>query len=109
VTHRDGDLTLGEELKAARLRKKLTQDELARKVGVRGGRRTIIRWEKDEHLPELEHRRALVRVLSLPAGFFHDAESRPAEARLSRRVDALEKAVGRIERRLFDEAGAQDQ
>lgn len=108
MTHRDEDLTLGEELQAARLRKKLTQDELAKKVGISGGRWTVRRWEKDVHLPEPEHRRALVRILSLPAGFFDAAESRPAEARLSHRVDALEKAVARIERRLFDAAGAQD-
>lgn len=59
----------------------------------------MIRWEADENVPEGANRVALIRELSLPADFFADAQS--GEERLSRRVEALEEAVARIERQLF--------
>lgn len=37
---------------------------------MRSGRRTIIRWEKDEHTPHPAYRDALARELNLPADFF---------------------------------------
>lgn len=43
---------LGSRIRAAREEAKLTQLELALKIGVR--ERTIIRWEKGQHAPRTE-------------------------------------------------------
>ncbi len=107
MTARDEGVTLGEQLREARLARKISQDELARRVKAKGGRWTIRRWETDENVPDPKNRAALMRELSLPAGFFDGVRERPGEARLSRRVDALEAAVRAIERQLFGEADAQ--
>jgi transcriptional regulator with XRE-family HTH domain len=106
VTERDEDETLGEALKAARLRKHLSQDELAKRIGVKGARWTVKRWEDGEHVPKEANRAALARELSLPNDFFAGVPAQPGEERLSRRVAALEETVGRLERHIFGEGAA---
>ncbi len=55
---------LGAAIKQARLAKKLSQDELAERVGAKGGRFTVIRWEQGLHRPT-EFADALVRELGI--------------------------------------------
>lgn len=107
VRHVTHPQTLGEQIRAARLAKKLTQDQLAAKIGADGGRRTIIRWETDVHFPDAENRAKLIETLSLPAEIF--AEEERARQSVERRVAALEQAVAQIEHRLFGGASAQDE
>lgn len=96
--------TPGGIIRARRLQKKRSLDQLAQEVGT--SRRTVIRWEKDEMLPGPGYRKRLIRALELDAKAF-DAFLQPVvtPARLARRLTALEQAVARIERHLFD-AGA---
>jgi transcriptional regulator with XRE-family HTH domain len=47
----------GEQLKQKRLALLLTQQELAKKLGVR--RATIVDWEQSRHIPQLYHRRRM--------------------------------------------------
>lgn len=53
--------TLGERLRAARKRKGVGQDEVARAVGVHV--KTVSRWENDRQTPEEEELRTLARYL----------------------------------------------
>jgi len=56
-------LRLGTPIRDARRAAKLTQDELGRRLGLKG--RAIYRWERNETAPSNTHRRALVREVNL--------------------------------------------
>ena len=82
----------GARLRAARERAKLTQTGLGDLVGV--GYRTVLRWEKEEHLPEREHWDKLAAVNKDFAALIREL---PAEE--DRRYD-LAQRVTVLERRL---------
>jgi transcriptional regulator with XRE-family HTH domain len=110
VTHRDVlPATLGAYLREARIAAKMGQDALAAKIGVEG-RHTVIRWEKDKHVPSPGHRQKLIKTLKLEADVYDElAKGAQEEARLEPRLARLEGAVERLERHLFGEASAQGQ
>ena len=56
------EIPLGKVIARARHRKKLTQAELARKLGV--NRATVINWEKGTHFPQ-RHLGAVEEVLGI--------------------------------------------
>lgn len=64
---------IGDKIRDARIKKKLSQDELARRVGAKGGRFTVIRWEQGLHRPT-EYADSLVRELGLDPALFSDDE-----------------------------------
>lgn len=53
----------GHRFAEARLERRLTQDEVARSLGVQA--MTVSRWERGEHTPDAEHLIALAHVLGV--------------------------------------------
>ena len=65
------EIPLGRVIRRARHHKKLTQGELARRLGV--NRATVISWEKGRHFP-LRHLGAVEEVLGISLeGYEHQA------------------------------------
>lgn len=92
---------LGQALKEARNQKRLSQAELAAKLGT--DRLMVLRWEKGQ-VPIPAYQAKLRRALGLDAAFFDGyLQPTPTSVRLARRLDRLEETVARIERRLFGE------
>jgi transcriptional regulator with XRE-family HTH domain len=56
---------IGENIRRARLRQGLTQEQLARRVGENTTDERISLWERGKHRPSDEHMRALARELDL--------------------------------------------
>ena len=57
---------LGEKIARARNAKKLTQEQLARRLNI--SRQTISHWENDDSQPNVEMLLKLMQVLELEAG-----------------------------------------
>ena len=70
------------QLKAARLRSKLNQSDLAKSIGV--SRSTIAMWESGGSQPDIEMVLRLSRVLNVPVGELigEESESTPAAANI---------------------------
>jgi transcriptional regulator with XRE-family HTH domain len=64
--------TVAGQIRDARVRRNLTQDELARIIGT--SRRVIIRWELGANRPGLKYQRLLSNALGLPPGCFNGTE-----------------------------------
>jgi len=56
--------TIGDRIRIARVENKLTQDELAKALGVASI--TVLRWEKDRNIPKVEDIHKIANVLSTP-------------------------------------------
>lgn len=54
--------TLAQAIRAARLASGLTQEQLGRRLGLKG--RAVYRWERDDSAPRGRHRRELVTAIS---------------------------------------------
>lgn len=55
--------TVSEAIRSARLRKKMSQAELAKKIGV--SRMCVIDWESGKYNPGLNNYKALMKVLEV--------------------------------------------
>ena len=66
------------QLKAARLRSKLNQSDLAKSIGV--SRSTIAMWESGGSQPDIEMVLRLSRVLNVPVGELIGEESETTHA-----------------------------
>lgn len=60
---------IAQKIKACRERAELSQEELAKKLGVRRAD-TISRWEKAKALPEMENIAAMASLFERPADYF---------------------------------------
>lgn len=90
---------IGFAIRKARLAKGLSQDELARRIGAKGGRHTVIRWEQGLHLPT-KYVEGLVRELGLAPELFEDEDEDEGSTALSRELTStidryVEHRVGR--------------
>jgi len=54
--------TLAQAIRAARLASGLTQEQLGRRLGLKG--RAVYRWERDDSAPRRRHRRELVTAIN---------------------------------------------
>jgi transcriptional regulator with XRE-family HTH domain len=91
--------SLGTAIKTARVKRRWTQDQLAFRVGAKGGRFTVIRWETGLHKPT-EFAPQLIAELGLDESLFDDEEdsslslTRDLHAAIDRIVEArVAKAV----------------
>ena len=66
---------LGERIKNRRLNKKLTQNQLAQRIGV--SKQTISNWENNNQLPELETFTMLVKDLNCSSDYLLGLSSVP--------------------------------
>ena len=66
-------LSLGEKLKNARKVAKLTQEQLAEKLGV--SRQAITKWESDKGLPDIENIKLLSKALGVSIDYLLDDNS----------------------------------
>lgn len=73
-------MLLHERIRAARAEQRITQDTLARRVGV--SPRTPNRWETGKSKPRLSQIHALAAALGKPVEYFEDED--PAEAAMAR-------------------------
>lgn len=83
---------LGKAIRAARDRKKISQKELGKRLGV--SRQRIIAWEGGKHRPQERYRRSLEEVLNVPEGTFDIGPD----------LDALEKRLDELHRQLVAQA-----
>lgn len=104
-------VTLGERLRRERERQQLSLRQLAKLVGVSPP--ALLRWERDEIMPQGKHVVVLARVLELPTTelltlsgveYPHDAASLPAMLRAEydlppEAIAEAERAVARIARK----------
>ena len=67
-------MTFGEQIKYAREKKNLSQEELASKLGV--SRQAVSKWENDSSMPHGMNRDMLLQILELEA-FEPDPQTRP--------------------------------
>lgn len=97
------DTTLGERLRIARKRLGLTQEE----AGQRGGgfeRRTVMAWERDDRLPQLEYVRWLCDEARVNANWLlyerghMDAREREVGREIHRKKTVLNWLRGQVER-----------
>lgn len=97
----DGDVMLGDKIRARRERRRLTQGVLAKRVGV--SEKTVLRWEKGRQVPQgHEVRKALIAVLGLHWTDFPSDES-PSDVRLlTSRVEALEARLSSLSSQLSE-------
>lgn len=68
---------LGAEIKALRDARGLSQEDLARKVGVGTG--TISTWERDDSQPRRKNLAKLAEALDVPVGRFGPASPAPSD------------------------------
>ena len=83
---------LGDAIRNARIARSLSQDELAKRVGAKGGRFTVIRWEQGLHKPT-RHAAALVRELGLDPSLFEDEEGSVSPADVTQFFALLAKLL----------------
>ncbi|HTK07065.1 MAG TPA: FxSxx-COOH system tetratricopeptide repeat protein [Ktedonobacteraceae bacterium] len=66
-------MSLGDRLRQRRQHRQLTQEELAKALGVSS--RTVSRWEQDLAIPRTHMRRQLCRILEMNLGDFEESPS----------------------------------
>lgn len=66
-------MTFGEKLKTARKTKKLTQEQLGEKIGVKGN--TVSDWEHDKSRPDMDTVELLCGILDLAPSFIMGSKS----------------------------------
>ncbi|MCU4576104.1 XRE family transcriptional regulator [Acinetobacter courvalinii] len=79
--------TLGSRLKDLRKERKLTQQQLADKVGV--SKTSIIYWEKDENTPKHDSLTALAQTLGCPIDYLLSGSDKNGIAKESENVKAI--------------------
>lgn len=67
-------MTFGQRLKAERDKKNWSQDTLAEKIGVKSGKQTIGKWERDQGEPALQELKKLAEVFGITVGQLVDGE-----------------------------------
>lgn len=63
-------MVLGSRIKEARISAKLTQEQLATKIGV--SRQAVTKWESDKGLPDVENLKQLAKVLNISIDYLLD-------------------------------------
>lgn len=81
-------LALNENIKNARLKKKMTQRELGQAIGV--SHNAISDWESGNHKPDADTVMALCKVLDVDANYMLDWEEKVAASNVK---DVLEKVL----------------
>lgn len=64
---KDRNMTIASDLKKGRLRKRYSQSQLAKKMGV--DKTTISAWERDVRFPKENHLLHIAELLDLPKGY----------------------------------------
>lgn len=97
VVHRE---TIGERIAARRKQLKLSQEELAERVGVRA--QTVSRWERGKNLGRLNNLEQLATALETTVGELMDDLEQPGAAKeqLRSRVRLLEEELKRVQAQL---------
>lgn len=95
--------TLGEHIRGERARRKLTQADLAKKVGASA--RRVIDWELHGVVPDEPHRANLVRELGIPKELFtRKGATGPLPQKLAKIDARLQELEGRVARLYLETA-----
>lgn len=82
-------LALNENIKKARLKKKMTQRELGNAIGV--SHNAISDWESGNHKPDADTVMSLCKILGVDANYMFDWKDEPLDDEKQSLVDALKK------------------
>ena len=96
-------MDMGTRIKDARIAKQLTQEELARLIGVTKG--SIAHYEKNVSVPKVELLYPLMAALDVDANYLYGVTKNPAPVMLSLREKQIiveYRKLSQIEKKRFD-------